>query len=138
MIAFSRHAIRCLVAGLAVTIFGGAAHADVAPVEAPHGSAGCFFASQWRGWKSPSPTVLYLRVNQDIYRVDLSVETKELQWPGVHLISEQRGGDSICSALDLDLSVVQDIGGMHEHLFTKSITKLTPEEAAAVPQADRP
>jgi len=138
MIVFSRHSVLFAAAGLAVMVFGAAARADVPPVDAAHGSAGCFFASQWRGWKSPSPTVLYLRVNQDIYRVDLSVGTKELQWPGVHLVSEQRGGDSICSPLDLDLSVVPDIGGFHEHLFPKSITKLTPAEAAAVPLADRP
>jgi hypothetical protein len=138
MIAFARYSTRCFGAALAAVMVGAAAHADAPPVAAPHSNAGCFFSSQWRGWKSPSPTVLYLRVNQDIYRVDLSVGTKELQWPGVHLVSEQRGGDTICSALDLDLSVVPDAGGFHEHLFAKSITKLTPAEAAAVPLADRP
>ena len=101
--------------------------------------APCFFITQWQGWKSPSPKVLYLGVNMhDVYRVDLAAETPMLGDPSVHLVSEVRGSDSICSALDLRLTVADDMGAMREPLFPEKLTKLTPEEVAAIPRKFRP
>src|SRR5450631_3537846 len=66
----------------------------------------CFFVNQWQGWSAPSPDILYLKVNlHDVYRVDLSAGSSQLQAPGVHLVSVSRGSDSVCSPLDLDLAV---------------------------------
>ncbi|HZL00891.1 MAG TPA: hypothetical protein VFC47_13450 [Caulobacteraceae bacterium] len=101
-------------------------------------SAPCFFINQWQGWKAPSPDVLYLKVNMnEVYRVELSAGSPELQWPDAHLISVSRGSDSVCSPLDLDLAVA-DLGGIREHLIARSLTKLTPEEVAAIPPKYRP
>src|SRR5665213_143881 len=97
----------------------------------------CFFITAWEGWKSPSPTVLYLKVNSDIYRVDLSVGVDQLQSPGMHLVSRAKGSSSICKPLDLDLAVA-DNSGFSTALIAKSLTKLTPEEAAAIPSKYRP
>lgn len=98
----------------------------------------CFFITQWQGWKSPSENVLYLGVNMhDVYRVDLSAGSSMLQYGDVHLISEVRGSSSICSALDLQLSVA-DTGGMRVPLIASKLTKLTPEEVAAIPKKYRP
>lgn len=133
MSAFSRTLGGFLAAGLlgltATTALAEPAGAQRAP---------CFFINQWQGWKAPSPDVLYLKVNMhDIYKVELSAGSSQLQWPDVHLVSISRGSDSVCSAIDLDLAVA-DTNGFKEHLIAKSLTKLTPEEAAAIPKKYRP
>ena len=130
---------KAILTGLAAGLIAFTASAAVAaPDKAPSRPQSCFFITQWQGWKSPSPNVLYLGVNlHDIYRVDLSGGSTGLQWPDAHLVSISRGGDSVCSALDLDLSV-SDGHGFRQHLFATGITKLTPEEVAAIPKKDRP
>ena len=101
-------------------------------------SSPCFFISEWRGWKSPDPTTLYLGVNvRDVYEVKLSSGSSQLQWPDMHLVSINRGSSSICSALDLDLKIA-DTNGFAEPLIAKSLRKLSPEEAAAIPKKYRP
>lgn len=98
----------------------------------------CFSLSDWHGWSSPSRDVLYLKVRaKDVYRLDLSRGSSQLQWPGSHLVTVVRGSDQICSPIDLDLRVA-DGHGMEIPLFIKAITKLTPEEIAALPKKDRP
>jgi hypothetical protein len=98
----------------------------------------CFFITQWQGWKSPSPKVLYLGVNMhDVYQVDLAADAFMLRDSSVHLISQVRGSDSICSALDLSLTVA-DTSGMRQPLFPVKLTKLTAEEVAAIPKKFRP
>jgi hypothetical protein len=107
-------------------------------VAGPASTNNCFFVTQWQGWKSPSPDVIYLGVNShDVYRVDLSAGSSMLSWPDMHLVSIVRGSDSICSALDLDLKISDD-HGFTEPLIAKSLTKLTPEQVAAIPKKFRP
>ena len=105
---------------------------------APASTNTCFFVTQWQGWKSPSPDVIYLGVNShDVYRVDLSAGSSMLNWPNMHLVSVFRGSNSICTALDLDLKISDD-HGFTEPLIAKNLTKLTPEEVAAIPKKYRP
>jgi hypothetical protein len=124
-----------LIAAALLGLMATSAQASSTPAPERH----CFFITQWQGWKSPSPDILYLKVNMhDVYRVDLSAGSSQLQWPDVHLVSIVRGGSSsVCDALDLDLSV-SDNDGFREPLIAKSITKLTPEEIAAIPPKFRP
>ena len=146
-----RHsAILGIVVGAALLTTAGAAYAGP-----PKDSAApCFIITQWRGWKSPSPNVIYLGVNMhDVYRVDLSAGSRLLQTPDVHLVSRTRGPDTVCSAIDLQLEVSDDIGvqgrfgtgvdggfdgGMREPLIASKLTKLTPEEIAVIPKQYRP
>jgi len=102
-------------------------------------STPCFFVTQWQGWSSPKPDVIYLGVNMhDVYRVDLSGGgSSQLQGPNMHLVSIDRGSGSICTALDLDLKI-SDSMGFSEPLIARSLTKLTPDEAAAIPKKYRP
>lgn len=127
------------VTAMGLIAAGLACMASPAVAAAPAGHAPCFFITQWQGWKAPSDNVIYLGVNQhDVYRVDLSVGSPQLRDPGVHLISTFRGSSSICNALDLDLKVSDNFDGITSPLIAKSITKLTPEEVAAIPRKDRP
>jgi len=94
----------------------------------------CFYMSQWHGWSAPSEDVLYLRVNMhEIYKVELASGTSLLQAPDVHLVSVERGSDSVCFPIDLELSV-SDGFGIKERLIAKSISKLTDAEVAAIPK----
>lgn len=118
-------AVAALALGLA-----GAASAD-APARKP--ASACFFSRDWSGWRSPDENTIYLRVNvNDIYKVDLSAGSNMLLWPDSHLVNEVRGPDTICSPLDLDLKVVED--GVVEPLIVKAITRLTPDQVAAIPK----
>jgi len=122
----------------AAAIGAGSAAADP-PAKKPAEQHNCFFITQWRGWKSPSPDVIYLGVNlHDVYKVTLSTPSNQLQWPDVHLVSKSRGSDTVCDALDPDLTVADDHGGVREALIATSITKLTKEEVAAIPPKFRP
>ncbi|MGZ3272623.1 MAG: DUF6491 family protein [Caulobacteraceae bacterium] len=119
-----------LLAAVAALGLASAAHAD-APAAKPKSS--CFFTRNWDGWRSPDEKTIYLRVGlRDIYKVDLASGSSLLTWPDSHLINEVRGTDSVCSPIDLDLKVAND--HFVEPLFIKAITKLTPEEVAAIPK----
>ncbi len=119
-----------LVAGSALS--GAAFAEDAAPTHQ------CFYSNQWRGWKAPKEDVLYIGVRQhDVYRVDLSSGSTLLRWPDAHLVSILHGTNSICSAIDLDLSV-SDGHGFSTPLIARSITKLTPEQVAEIPPEFRP
>jgi hypothetical protein len=98
----------------------------------------CFFSRDWRGWKSPSPDVLYIRVRQhDVYRIDLAGGGPRLDGPSMHLVSISRGSDRICAPIDLDLKISDSIGPPIA-LFPRGIVKLSPEEAKALPKEARP
>lgn len=98
----------------------------------------CFSLSDWQGWSAPDKNTLYMKVrNRDVYRVDLSHGTNLMTSPGVHLVSIVRGTDQICTPIDLDLRV-SDGFGFAMPIMAKSITRLTPEEIAAIPKRDRP
>ena len=99
---------------------------------------GCFWVNQWQGWSAPAPDVLYLKINQhEIFRIGLSGKSYMLQAPGMHLVSKVEGSSSICSPLDLDLQI-SDGHGFREPLIARTMTRLTPEEVAALPAKDRP
>jgi hypothetical protein len=126
---FRQFAVRVgALAGFAVALAGGQALA------ADRDHTPCFFVTQWQGWKAPDENTIYLGVNlHDVYRVDLSSGSSTLMWPNVHLVSIHRGSNSICSAIDLQLSVA-DSNGFKVPLIAKKLTKLTPEEIAAIPK----
>jgi hypothetical protein len=99
----------------------------------------CFSLSRWRGgWRAPAKDVLYLGIDMnDVYRLDLNGGSIELLRADVHLVNIARGGDEVCAPIDLDL-FVSDGHGFKVPLFVKTITKLTPEEVAALPAKLRP
>lgn len=130
--------LRPYLCAAAFALSAAAAPALAASQPAPANNQ-CFLTSDWEGWKSPSPTVLYLRVRMnEVYRLDLAAPASELDAGDVHLISKVRGSDLICNPVDLDLAVADDHGVLREHLFVKSITKLTPDEVKAIPAKFRP
>ena len=126
-----------LMAAVAALGLAGAARAADAPAAPAKPKVSCFFSRDWDGWHSPNKDTIYLRVGvRDIWRVDLAGGSSLLAWPDSHLVQNVRGTDSVCMPIDLDLKVASD--GFVEPLFVKAITKLTPEEVAAIPKKDLP
>ena len=123
----------------AAALIAGSAPAFAASDAAQPNARNCFYSTQWRGWKSPSPDVIYIGVsNRDVYRADLSAGSRRLTGPGDNfLIHEVRGSNLICSAIDLDLKV-SDGYGFATPLIVKSLVKLTPEQVDAIPPRFRP
>jgi hypothetical protein len=113
-----------------------AAHADAPAASEPRRD--CFRMQEWRGWRASGNQAMNFRVGlHDVFRIDLNFSESFLNSPNMHLISQVRGGDSVCDPVDLDLKIADD-HGMAEPLFIKSIRKLSPEEIAAIPDKERP
>jgi hypothetical protein len=134
--------IRTLHAAAAALVLAGAslgaARAQPAPNPDKPARAPCFWITQWRGWKAPNPHTLYLGVNMhEVYEVQLAGDAPTLQDPDAHLVSVSRGSDSVCSAIDLQLTVAEPFG-IREPLIAKTMVKLTPEQVAAIPPKYRP
>ena len=131
---------RTFQVALAAALAAGAIAAAPAFGEAqpPRHTQQCFSAHDWQGWKSPRPDVIYIRVFlHDVYQLNLSSGSNELEWPDMHLVTVFHGSDYVCSPLDFEMWV-SDNHGFREPLIVKSYRKLTPAEVAAIPPKFRP
>jgi Family of unknown function (DUF6491) len=107
---------------------------------APQPQQSCFLITEMRGWKALDNKTIFIRVGlNQIYRLDLSAACPMLTMPDAHLITKTRGPDTVCSAIDWDLSVSEPPpAAMPEPCIVKQMTQLTPEQAAAIPPKYRP
>jgi hypothetical protein len=97
----------------------------------------CFFITQWRGWKAADDHTVYIHVDPNrIYRLDMSGSCPALLDSTSHLITNNHTS-SICSALDWDLRISEGQGFVTGCIVGK-MTKLTPDQAAALPPKLRP
>lgn len=127
-------------AAIAVSVAVAGATAAAAATGAPAAKRSCFYSSEWRSWSSPSSDTLYFKLNNgDVYRVGLAgrADGPSLKGPGDFLVLKARGSSSICSPLDLDLSVA-NTSGFKSPVLTQSLTKLSADEVAAIPKKYRP
>ena len=105
---------------------------------APAEKAPCFFLTKWQSWKAPNDRTLYLGVNgQGVYQADLALGSSLLRDPDAHLDNVTQGQESVCTAIDLRLAVTIP-NGIREILIVRHLTRLTPEQAAAIPRKLRP
>jgi hypothetical protein len=125
-----------LALATALILAGAAAQADDQPKQS------CFSMRDWQNWKADpvQKDVLYFRVRMhDVYRVQLTDPEPMLNYPSVHLVSKTRGPDMVCNPIDLDLKVSENGGGIVSvPIIVKALTRLTPEEAAALPKGAQP
>jgi hypothetical protein len=115
-----------------------AALAFAHPAAAQSGNENCFRMSQLSSTRADGDRTIYARVNvSTFYRIDLAHRCASLPYESNHLVLEPTPGtDLICHPIDLDLKVSDN--GALEPCFIKSITRLTPEEAAKIPRKARP
>lgn len=104
-------------------------------------SGDCFLSRDWDGWSVPAAgkgDVLYLRIRpNDVFRVELTPGSGARKGGNTFLVNEVRGSPWICSPLDLDL-VLSDNLGLRQPLIARSLRRLTPQEVAAIPRNERP
>jgi hypothetical protein len=112
---------------------------EAPPMQAPPANR-CFYMNQFQGWKAPDAKTIIIRVNlHDYYRLDLAAECYLLKVPDSHLITKTHGPDSVCSAIDWDLSVGESgMGSVPEPCIVKTMTPITPADVAALPPRFRP
>lgn len=128
------HTLLAAVAALGLAVPAFAATSD----KSPDSTRNCFLAHQWEGWKAPNDKTILVRVNtRDVWRLDLNGGSRMITDQSNHLITNLSQSAWICHAIDLANMKVSD-GHITEPLFVKSITKLSPEQVAAIPQKDRP
>jgi len=128
---------RILIVAAATAALGlaGAAHAATGGHQ--NTTRNCFLSNDWQGWRGADANTLYLRVHaHDFYKVELSGGSNMVTDPTNHLINNLRVSSWICNPLDLDLKISD--GHITEPLIVKSITKLTPEQVAAIPKKALP
>lgn len=135
---------RLSLAAMAALTLAGAAVAQGQPVpagsdpvpEAAKPARACFFNRDVRGFAAPDDKTLYLRVrSKDVYRLDMRGRCTDLDW-GTQIGLDARGSTSICAPIDVTVLVKGPIGVTR--CPVSAITRLTPEEAAALPRKSRP
>jgi hypothetical protein len=129
---------RSVVMGVVATSLG-LCHAYAQQGESSRPKEDCFFLDEFQSWRAPDPNTIYIRVRPDrYYRLNLAGQCNKLQRPGSHLITNSHGKRTICSALDWDLSVAEPTDGTPEQCIVRSMTKLTPDQTAAIPKLFKP
>ncbi len=104
-------------------------------VAAPAGH--CLYVNQITGTKADGMRTVYARVGRSaVWRIDLSADCAPLADGGGKIVIAPRGSGSICGPQDFDLSVVA--AGGSQRCFVGGMTKLTAEEAAALPTRAQP
>jgi hypothetical protein len=112
---------------------------DVPPPPPEKKGPQCFFVRSFENWKAPDNKTIYIRVDLHRYfRLDLAGTCGSLRSPGAYLVTKFRGSDVVCSALDWNISVVDGPHGIPQACIVKTMTELTPAEAAAIPKGSRP
>lgn len=119
----------------ALTLASAAVQADEAPAHP------CFSITDWHGWRASKTEqdVMYFKVRMhDVWRVQLTDKEPFLDAPDVHLVSKTVGPTTVCNPIDLELRLAEFHGGIDVPLIVKTLTKLTPDEVAALPKEDQP
>ena len=133
--ALPRLAGAALAAGL-LTLGSGVASAADKP-DKPVAPNQCFWTRNITGFAAPDDHTVYIRVSyRDVYRLDLMVSCPDVDWnQRIALVS--RTGSNICNALDAEI-VAHATGLGSQRCPVKTLTKLTPEEIAALPRHAKP
>lgn len=97
----------------------------------------CFWASNASNFNAIDEHTVYVRVGvKDVYRLDLFNRCLDIDWNHAIVLAARGGGSKICSGLEATLITKGPFGPMRCEIRT--VTKLTPEETAALPPKQRP
>ncbi len=122
------------VAGLTVAAALSAASTQAAPPATAKRT--CFWVQNVNGWSSADDHTVMLRTGvKDVYRLDLMGPCPDIEW-SQHIGLVSQGSSSICSPLDATVIAQGPLGP--QRCPVKAVTKLTPEEIAALPRKHRP
>ena len=110
--------------------------ASDAAVAAVSPARNCFWADNVNGFNAVDEKTVYVRAGvRDVYRLDLFTRCPDIDWnQAIGIVS--RGGNSICSGFDATLITKGPFGP--QRCEVSKVTKLKPEEAAALPSKSKP
>ena len=109
-----------------------AADASTKPVRS------CFRISQLQSTRPDGDKRIYAKVDGgEVFRLDLKSQCPELLHNQGVVLTPSAGNDVICSAIELDVAA-RNVDGGSAPCFLDSITRLTPDEVAALPRKARP
>jgi hypothetical protein len=109
------------------------------PDDASSAGGACFFSDRFQAWRAADARTIYIRVRPDrYYRLDLAAPCPILTSPGARLITRFEGKRSVCSPEDWDLSAVEWGGSARSQCVVRTMTLLSPEQVAVLPQRVRP
>jgi hypothetical protein len=99
---------------------------------------GCFLRRDWtRTWRvTPDARTMYINVGRSVYRLDLAEAYALLKSPWA-ILHDTDSSDTICTGIDFRLSV-SDRNGAWQVPVVRQVTRLTPEQTAALPKSLRP
>ena len=101
-----------------------------------HAAEQCFYMNNIQNSRAADDHTVFMRVGvDDIYRIDMQYPCTDLQNSKL-IIRSVSGSGQICRAVDIDLKVGDQ--GFRSACVARSITKLTPDEAAALPRKIKP
>ena len=117
------------IAAVAATVFAAAA-------SGAHAAEQCFYMNNIQNSRAADDHTVYIRVGaQDIYRMDMQYPCTDLQNSKL-IVRSVSGSGQICKAIDVDLKAGDQ--GFRSACVVRSITKLTADEAAALPSKVKP
>jgi len=131
---------RLIVLASVAVLSATAAPALAADPAKPAGNTQCFRVSQIQNHTKGDAKTLYLSVKpkKAVYRLGMSGSCLAGVNSSDPLVLETVGGsDLVCRPLDLDLKVRLGPGGLTPCII-KDITRLTPDQVAALPPKVRP
>lgn len=129
-----------LAAAAALVLAAAAASAPLAVSSASAQGRQCFRAQDWRGSSAGGPRDIYVGVGMhDVWHFAMAQDCPGARFPGPVSIGDLvTGSNEICSAVDLQITVAPLGGSNHSACIVKSINKLSPEEAKALPKKAMP
>ncbi len=130
---------RTILIALSVTALAGVAGLGAAGASpaAPKPTRSCFFSDQVNGWRQAGDKAVLVNVGaKQVYRLDLFGPCRDLDTNFTIGLETRGGGNSICDGLDATIIASSPIGPMR--CPVTKVTKLTPEEIAALPKKDIP
>ena len=137
---------KALAAAFAALVLGAAGAPQAADRPTDNGAGDkarhadqCFWARNVNSFAAPDDHTVYIRVGvRDVYRLDLMISCPDVDWnQRVALESSHGAGGSICNALDAEI-VSHATGLGRQRCPVKTLTKLTPEQVAALPKRAQP
>ena len=96
----------------------------------------CFWVRDVNGWSAADDHTVYLRVGvKEVWRLDLLGTCPDIKWDWRIALSST-GSSTVCSPLDATIIAHTPIGP--QRCPVKQVTRLTPQEVAALPPKQRP
>lgn len=128
------------VGGALTAVFALAAAHPASAADRPAEKAGakraCFFTGNVSSFSAADDHTVYVRVGvKEVYRLDLFAPCPDIDWTWkIGLVSH--GSDWICSPMDATIIAHGPTGP--QRCEVNKVTRLTPEEVAALPRKARP